>query len=112
MSPRDKEYDAVSQEAPMLHIVRIDIDPQHEAAFNRWYDEVHLPELLACPGWLSARRYTALDGGPKYVAVYEIAGPWVCDTAEFHQAKGFRAFEPHVRNFVRLQLSPMKPIGA
>ena len=112
LAARVGEYEAVNQQAPMLHIVRVDIDPEHEAAFNRWYDEVHLPELLACPGWLSARRYTALDGGPKYVALYEIAGPWVCDTAEFHKAKGFREFEPHVRNFVRLQLSPIKPGGA
>lgn len=92
-----------------LHIVRVDIDPAHEAAFNRWYDEVHVPDLLACPGWLSARRFTALDGGPKYVAVYEIAGLWVYDTPEFQRVKGFREFEPFVRNFVRLQLQPVLP---
>lgn len=95
----------------MLHIVRVDIDPAHEEAFNRWYDEVHLPDLLACPGWLSARRYTALEG-PKYVAVYEIAGLWVYDTPEFHKAKGFREFEPHIRNFARLQLVPLTPSGS
>jgi hypothetical protein len=95
----------------MLHIVRVDIAPEHEADFNRWYDEIHLPEMLACPGWLSARRYTALDGGPKYVAVYEIAGPWVYDTEEFRKARGFRQFEPYVRNFMRLQLRPIVPAG-
>jgi hypothetical protein len=95
--------------APSLHIVRVDIDPAHEEAFNRWYDTVHLPALLACPGWLSARRYVALDGGPKYAAVYEIAGPWVYETPEFQRAKGFREFEPHIRNFVRLQLQPIAP---
>lgn len=91
----------------MLHIVRVDIDPAHELAFNRWYDNVHLPDLLACPGWLSARRYVALDGGPKYAAVYEIAGLWVYETEEFHRAKGFKEFEPHIRNFMRLQLKPL-----
>jgi hypothetical protein len=90
-----------------LHIVRVDIDPAYEAAFNRWYDEVHLPDLLACPGCLAARRYVALDGGPKYVAVYEIAGWCVYDTEQFRKAKGFREFESHVRNFVRLQLAPI-----
>lgn len=95
--------------APFLHMVRVDIDPAHEAAFNRWYEETHLPDLLACPGWLSARRYVALDGGPKYVALYEIAGLWVYETDEFHRVKGFGPFEPHVRNFVRLQLAPLPP---
>ena len=92
---------------PLLHIVRVDIDPAHEVAFNNWYETVHIPDLLACPGWLSARRYVALDGGPKYVAVYEIEGLWVYDTSEFQRIKGFKDFEPHVRNFVRLQLQPI-----
>jgi hypothetical protein len=94
----------VTDAAPFLHIVRVDIDPAHEDAFNRWYETVHIPDLLACPGWRSARRYVALDGGPKYVAVYEIDGLWVYETPEFERVKGFKEFEPHVRNFVRLQL--------
>jgi hypothetical protein len=98
--------------APYIHIVRVDVDPAHEEAFNRWYDEVHVPALLACPGWLSARRYVSFDGGPKYAAVYEIAGPWAYDTPEFHRAKGFKEFEDHVRNFARLQLRPIGTDGA
>jgi len=91
-----------------LHIVRVDIDPSVEEDFNRWYDEKHIPELLACPGWLSAKRYIALDGGPRYVAVYQIAGRWVYDTPEFQKAKGFKRFDPFVRNFVRIVLEPIK----
>lgn len=90
-----------------LHIVRVDVDPEVEAAFNRWYDEVHLPALLACPGWLSARRFLAVDDGPKYAAVYEISGPEAYETAEFHRVKGFAEFTPHVRNFMRLRLKPV-----
>jgi len=97
----------VTAEQPYLHIVRVDVDPAHEDAFNRWYDNVHIPDLLACPGWLSARRFMALGGGPKYAAVYEIAGLWVYDTEQFHKVGGFREFEPYVRNFVRLQLQPI-----
>ena len=97
----------MTAEQPYLHIVRVDVDPAHEDAFNRWYDNVHIPDLLACPGWLSARRFMALDGGPKYAAVYEIAGLWVYDTEEFRKVSGFREFEPYVRNFVRLQLQPI-----
>jgi hypothetical protein len=92
---------------PNLHIVRVDIDPAREAEFNTWYEAVHIPALLACPGWLSARRYLSLEGGPKYVAVYEVAGDWVYDTPEFHAVKGFMAFAPDVSNFTRLRLQPI-----
>jgi hypothetical protein len=97
------------QNGPFLHIVRVDIAPEHEEAFNRWYDEVHVPALLACPGWLSARRFVSLEDGPKYAAIYEVAGDWVYDTPEFQAVKGFMEFTPHVRNFMRQRLAPMQP---
>jgi len=49
-----------------------DIDAEFEAEFNRWYDEEHVPRLLQVPGFLSAGRYVALKGGPKYLAMYEL----------------------------------------
>lgn len=92
--------------APQLHMVRVDIDPAHEEAFNAWYDAVHVPALLACPGWLSAKRFVSLEGGPKYAAIYEVAGDWVYDTPEFHAVKGFMGFTPHVSNFMRQRFAP------
>ena len=55
-----------------LLMVWTDIDPEFEAEFNRWYDEEHLARLLQVPGFLSAGRYCALKGGPKYLAMYEL----------------------------------------
>jgi hypothetical protein len=49
-----------------------DVDPAHEAEFNRWYDEECIGRLLDVPGFLSAGRYRALRGGPKYLAMYEL----------------------------------------
>ena len=51
--------------------------PGKDAEFNHCYDNFHLPDLLACPGVVSARRFDALDfhgnrGSHKYVAVYDI----------------------------------------
>jgi hypothetical protein len=45
-----------------------------EDAYNRWYDEVHVPDLLAVSGVISARRYKVLksDTSWPYVAAYEI----------------------------------------
>ncbi|TVR07038.1 MAG: hypothetical protein EA385_13935 [Salinarimonadaceae bacterium] len=89
-----------------LHIVMVDVAAEDEEAFHRWYDETHLPDILACPGWLSARRFINLEGGPRFVAVYEITGPDAYETPEFHAIKGFGPFEGRVSNFTRLRLSP------
>ena len=87
-----------------LHIVRVDVDAEVEEAFNEWYDRVHIPAILACPGWLSAKRYVSIDEGPKYAAVYEVAGTWAYETPEYAEAKGFHEFTPAVHNFMRQRL--------
>jgi hypothetical protein len=55
-----------------VFIVTIAVEPDWEAELNRWYDEEHIPELLKVPGYQSARRYQAVEGEPKYMALYEI----------------------------------------
>ena len=46
-----------------------------EADWNRWYNEVHLPEITACPGFITSRRYVSDSGGTRrYVAVYALDG--------------------------------------
>lgn len=57
-----------------LLLVGIDPDPAIEADFNAWYDEEHVPLLLKVPGFRQARRFRVVDGGPKYLAVYDLAG--------------------------------------
>ena len=51
-------------------LTSMDIDPAHEAEFNRWYDREHLEERVAIDGFLEARRYVAHDGKPKYLCLY------------------------------------------
>lgn len=49
-----------------------------EEEYNRWYDEVHLPDLAAVDGILAARRYKVLrsnypeEQATPYFAAYEI----------------------------------------
>lgn len=92
---------------PMIHMVMVDIAPEQEAAFNEWYENVHIPEILACPGWRSAKRWLVDEGGPKYAALYEIDGPEVYDTPEFNAIKGFGPFAEFVANFRRIRLKPI-----
>ena len=87
------------------HIVFVDIDPADEADFDDWYENVHLRDILACPGWLDARREKCLEGGPRHVAIYTIAGPEAYETPEFNAIKGFGPFSDKVRNFKRVRLT-------
>lgn len=49
-----------------------------EEAYNKWYDEVHLPDLKAIAGVVSARRFKVVQrkmpagADWPYVAAYEI----------------------------------------
>jgi len=48
-----------------------DIDPDHEADFNQWYDREHMEERVRIPGFTGARRYRAVSGAARrYLALY------------------------------------------
>ena len=61
--------------ATWINAVTVEVDDRHLEEFNRWYNEVHVPEILACPGWRSNRRYVCLDGESSVLAVYELEDP-------------------------------------
>ncbi|MBL3607560.1 DUF4286 family protein [Rhodovulum sulfidophilum] len=92
-------------EPRQTHMVFVDIDPEEDAAFDDWYDNTHLPQILACPGWLEARREKCLEGGPRHVAIYTITGPEAYETPEFDAIKGFGPFTDKIRNFRRVRLT-------
>jgi hypothetical protein len=66
-----------------LLLVVIDVDAEHEEEFNRWYDEEHIPEKRAAPGFRSARRFVSHDRPGRYLAVYEIADADVVTSPEY-----------------------------
>lgn len=48
-----------------------------EDDYNRWYDEEHLGDVCAVPGFVASTRYTAVAASPDappapYLAIYEI----------------------------------------
>lgn len=57
---------------PAVLLMMIDVKPEDEAEFNRWYNEEHIPELMALPGFLSARRFEVEGEGHKFLAIYEL----------------------------------------
>jgi hypothetical protein len=68
-------------ETTMYLVFSNPVDESTEQDFNDWYDTVHLPEVLATPGMVSAQRYKVREtqigrqtGMPpqKYLIVYEM----------------------------------------
>ena len=62
-----------------IMVVQTGCEPGREAEYDDWYDNTHIPEVLAVPGFVGARRYRvhrpAGDETPAshpYLSVYEI----------------------------------------
>ena len=64
-----------------LLFVRLDIPEEEKDDWNKWYDEVHVPDRMNLPGFLFAGRYTIVPGLPKeyhtegdsqYIAIYDM----------------------------------------
>jgi len=45
--------------------------PDDVDAYHRWYDEIHIPEILALDGFTAARRLWTLDRD-SYLVVYDV----------------------------------------
>jgi hypothetical protein len=80
-------------DAPLLYIVSINPEPAVEADYQRWYDEEHVPELMACPGFRSAGRYRAEEGSPRYLACYEVADLTAFESPEYRALSARRLDE-------------------
>ena len=70
-----------------LLMVWAEVPSDREKEFNRWYNEEHLAERLALPGFLSAARYEAVKGGPKHLAVYELESPAVLESEAYKKVQ-------------------------
>jgi len=94
-----------------LLIVTVEIDPAVEAEWNHWYDTVHLPDALKCPGVRRGRRYVSsgeisetthgkTERAAKriYTTVYELDSSAATATPEFQAMRGWYQFAPHVRS--------------
>jgi hypothetical protein len=70
-----------------LLMVWADVPSDKEKEFNRWYNEEHLAERLAVPGFLGAARYEAVKGGPRHLAVYELESPAVLESEAYQRVQ-------------------------
>jgi len=70
-----------------LLMVWANVPADKEPDFNRWYNEEHLAERLAIPGFLNAARYEAVKGGPKHLAVYELENAAVMESPAYKKVQ-------------------------
>jgi hypothetical protein len=70
-----------------LLMVWADVPPTKEDEFNLWYNEEHLAERLAVPGFLSGARYEAVKGGPKHLACYELESVAVLESEAYKRVQ-------------------------
>jgi len=92
-----------------LLLVALNVAPDHEVEFNRWFDEEHLPALAALDGVLAARRFQMPGGTHRYLALYHLASPEVQATPAWQQAvqtEWTAKMRPHFRDMLRLVLKP------
>ena len=69
-----------NNENPLIHVgntvlvVTMDVDEADESDFIEWYNEQHLPERMAIPGYVSARRFKLENGNNalKYLCIWEM----------------------------------------
>jgi hypothetical protein len=102
-------------------LTSMDIDPGHEADFNRWYDREHLIERVAIDGFLEARRYIAHRGSPKYLCLYSTETFEVLDSPAYRKAlatptewskANLARFENMIRTIARITVSRGQGRGA
>lgn len=68
-------------------VVQTDPAAGREADFHRWYDSVHIPEILSTPGFVHGARFRRIEGAGtgagddwrSYLAIYQIRAENVAD---------------------------------
>ncbi|MBN8995055.1 MAG: hypothetical protein J0H94_07500 [Rhizobiales bacterium] len=89
----------------VLLVVSATVDPAVETAWNDWYDNEHLPEILACPHFDEGARYVSEDNGERtYITLYRLSSEEAVKTPEFAGARGWGPFVDKVRASTRLYI--------
>jgi hypothetical protein len=66
----------------------MDPPPGEDREFDSWYAEEHVPLRMGVPGFLSALRARAVQGGPSHLVIYHLASRGVLESAEYQGIKG------------------------
>ena len=109
-------------------LTAMNVDPEYDAEFNRWYSEDHMPSLLRCPGFIRGRRLVASPvivppgvsmrttrTGRRYVMLYELESIAALETEEYKTiafadpTEWTKRMRPHLQDVIRdiyLEVTP------
>ena len=67
-------------------LVATNVDPVYEDDFNHWYDQEHVNERVAIPGFVWCARYRATRGSRRYLGLYLTTSLAVFNSAAYQQS--------------------------
>lgn len=88
------EQSEAATDAVLINVVTTHVHRDRCEAFDSWYNKIHVPEIVACPGWLNSRRYHRIDALGSFLAIYELADastPFA--TPEYEEAVGWDGYD-------------------
>jgi hypothetical protein len=104
---------------PILWLVALNFNcSQREQEFNKWYNELRVPDVLKAPGVIGATLYEAIraqKAQPKYLAICELESEAAIDlllaSRDLEKAKmDFSArWQPYVSDRSSLWCKPIIP---
>jgi len=91
-------------------LIANDVAPGLEAEFEAWYQQEHLAERLAVPGFRTARRYRSMSASHGWLALYEVRDSAVFSSPAYRSrlenpTPRTRRIMPHFRRMARSQLT-------
>lgn len=102
------------QASALIYVVESELRPEsrerHEA-WTRWYEDVHFPELLAVPGFVSATRYVGREAPWRSIAIYGITSPDVLQHPDYLAATGWGEWQSHIGQWTRAIYRPVPAPG-
>jgi hypothetical protein len=93
-----KDEQAIQHIGNTILVVMMDVEPGHEAEFDRWYNEEHLPERMEIPGYVSARRFKLQTpdktpdtkegtGVLQYLCIWELEDPSPLESGQYEMQR-------------------------
>lgn len=75
-------------ESPAVVVMTsLSVAEDSEQDLHAWYEEEHVPMLLAVPGWARVRRYRLEQGdAPRWLALHELSDPQALETEAYRAA--------------------------
>ena len=94
-----------NQASKYIYLVQAELEEGTDReAWNHWYDNTHIPELLSVPGFRSAVRYRQLYLDNHYLAGYEIDHPDVFEEDRYRDVTGWASWAPAISSWNRAVL--------